>query len=197
VANRFKDVNVPKQLGNRGDSALEDALDSWALGCLNKCLRTAPGEQPSSVWERSYAAAERLKMAVREHDAAQAILEIGSNLMGCEEMAVLELHEPARLSIVASVGITAAHEQALTSDAGAIASAIESGQVTMVIADAPGTQMCSELGIIAFVPVWHDRRPRGAIVLYRLLPQRRGLDPADRELLKLFSVFAGPMLFNA
>jgi hypothetical protein len=197
VVNPFKDADLPQQAGNRGNSALEEALDSWALGCLNKCLRTVPGEQQSSVWSRSYAAAERLRLAVREHDAAQAILEIGSNLMGCEEMAVLELHEPSRLSVVAGVGITAEHEQALASDAGAIASAIESGQVTMVIADAPGNQMLSELGITAFVPVWHDRRPRGAIVLYKLLPQRSGLDPADRELLKLFSVFAGPMLFNA
>jgi hypothetical protein len=197
VVNPFKDADVPQQLANHNNSALEEALDSWALGCLNKSLRTAPGEQPSSVWARLYAAAERLKLAVREHDAAQAILEIGSNLIACEEMAVLELHEPSRLSIVAGVGITAEHEQALVSEAGTIASAIESGQVRMVIADEPGNAMLSVLGIIAFVPVWHDRRPRGAIVLYRLLPQRSGLDPADRELLKLFSVFAGPMLFNA
>ena len=38
--------------------------------------------------------------------------------------------------------------------------------------------------------------PRGAIIFYSFLPERGDLDLADRELLRLLSMFAGPSLFN-
>ena len=43
----------------------------------------------------------------------------------------------------------------------------------------------------------YESRPRGGIIFYRLFPQRHDLDLADRELLRLLSMFSGPSLFNA
>ncbi|HEY6252072.1 MAG TPA: hypothetical protein VI685_19110, partial [Candidatus Angelobacter sp.] len=52
----------------------------------------------------------------------------------------------------------------------------------------------SSLGVTAYVPFWLDRTTKGAIVFFDLLPQRDGLDPGDRELLKLLCAYAGPCL---
>lgn len=179
------------------DAALEQALDHCSRSCLDKCLPILPAEDTHFVWLRLYAASERLKMAVREGGVAEAILEIGSNLLGCEEMAILELHWPFRLGFLAGAGITPGHEQNLAANGEAIAAAIAEDQVTMVQRDRPYGQLWRTLGITAFVPIWHERRPRGAIVFFRLLSQRSGFDSSDRELMLLLSIFSGPLLFDA
>jgi len=148
------------------------------------------------MWLRLYSAAERLKQAVRQNAAAPAILEIGCDLMGCREMAILQLYGTSILSLLAGSEITVEHEQALAANAEAIASAIKTRQISIVNADTPYNHLWLELGITAFIPVWHGGIARGAIIFYRLLPQRNDLDLADRELLRLLSMFAGPSLFN-
>ncbi|MBZ5523656.1 MAG: hypothetical protein LAP21_15590 [Acidobacteriia bacterium] len=126
---------------------------------------------------------------------AEAILEIGSNLMACEEMAVLEL-QGAGLSFLAACGIDETQKQALVARSGKIAAEIERRQLSIMEAG-DENWLWMELGITVFVPVWHDQRPKAAIVFYGFLPHRSGLDEGDRELLQLFSIYAGPCLFNA
>jgi hypothetical protein len=70
-------------------------------------------------------------------------------------------------------------------------------QISIANTHTPYDQLWSELGTTAFVPVWHIGRPRGGIIFYRMLPQRKDLDLADRELLRLLSMFSGPSLFSA
>ena len=92
--------------------------------------------------------------------------------------------------------MNAGREQELSTNAGAIASAIEKRQISIVNTDTPYNALWSELGIAAFVPVWHENKPRGAIIFYRFLSPQSDFDLADRELLRLLSMFAGPSLFN-
>jgi hypothetical protein len=149
------------------------------------------------MWVRLYSATERLRQAVREHKVSQTILAIGSDLMGCADMAILELHGDSTLSLLAGSGMTAVRKQALATKAEALASAIETRQISIANTQTPYDQLWSELGTTAFVPVWHVGRPRGGIIFYRMLPQRNDLDLADRELLRLLSMFSGPLLFSA
>lgn len=176
-------------------SPLEQALTLCASSCLDKCEGTSAGG-PDAVWMRLYAASERLKLAVREGDAAQAILDIGSNLMACEEMAIVRLNNNSGLTFMASCGITTEHERGLAAHENELRSLIQADQIMVAGQEESGSTLCSELGITAVVPVWHNQRARGAIVFYRLLAQRNGLDPADRELLELLSMFSGPSLFS-
>jgi hypothetical protein len=148
------------------------------------------------MWVRLYSATERLKQAVCSNNVARTILEIGSDLMGCADMAILELHADSTLSLLAGSGMNARREQELSTNAGAIASAIEKRQISIVNTDTPYSELWSELGITAFVPVWHDNTRKGAIVFYRFLSPQIDLDLADRELLRLLSMFAGPSLFG-
>jgi hypothetical protein len=148
------------------------------------------------MWVRLYSATERLKQAVCRNNVARTILEIGSDLMGCNDMAILVLHENSTLSLLAGSGMNAGREQELSANAGGIASAIEKRQISIANTDTPYNELWSELGIAAFVPVWHENTPRGAIIFYRFLSPQSDLDLADRELLRLLSMFAGPSLFS-
>lgn len=177
--------------------ALVQALERCAAAYRNRCLNSLDGEYPNPMWVRLYSATERLKQAVRKNSVAKAILEIGSDLMGCADMAILELHDDSTLSPLAASRMTAAREQALAANTGALASAIGTRQISIAHTHSPYDQLWSELGITAFVPLWHEGRPRGAIIFYKMVPQQNDLDLADRELLRLLSMFAGPSLFNA
>jgi len=184
----------PCQIGD--NIALVQALERCAAAYRNRCLNNSSVEHPNQMWVRLYSATERLKQAVCRNNVAQAILEIGSDLMGCDDMTVLELHGDSTLSLLARSGMNAGREQELSTNAGAIASAIETRQISIVNTDTPYNELWSELGIAAFVPVWHDNTPRGAIIFYRFLSPQSDLDLADRELLRLLSMFAGPSLFG-
>jgi hypothetical protein len=175
---------------------LVQALERCAAAYRNRCLSNLCGDAPNPMWVRLYSASERLKQAVQQNDVAREILVIGSSLLGCDEMAILELHGSSNLSLLAGSGMTAGRQQALVANTAAIASAIQAGQISIVNTDGPYNLLWSELGITAFVPVCNQGKPRGAIVFYQFLPQRSDLDLADRELLRLLSMFAGPSLFN-
>jgi len=177
--------------------ALLQTLERCAAAYRNRCLNDLDGEYPNPMWVRLYSATERLRQAVCEHKVCQTILVIGSDLMGCTDMAILELHEDSTLSLLAGSGMTAGRKQALAAKAEALASAIEMRQISIANTHTPCDKLWSELGTTAFVPVWHLGRPRGGIIFYRMLPQRKDLDQADRELLRLLSMFSGPALFSA
>lgn len=190
------DAHPPRVSGQPRDTTLEQALQVCVSSCLEKCLSTSAHQHPDTVWMRLYAASERLRVAVHQRDAAQAIVEIGSNLMGCEEMGILVLDQGSRPIFLVRSGITAEHEQGVAAHARELTAAVGADEILLAGEEDSRSTLCSELGMSAFVPIWHDRRPRGAIVFYRFLAQRNGLDPADRELLELLSIFSGPSLFS-
>lgn len=156
------------------------------------------GGDSDSAAMRLQVASKRLTLAAGQHEAALALLEIGSNLIGCEQMAVLSVQKDQNLLCLASAGMTEVHEKALRSNSQRVVSQIEDGRLTIVSSEAPVQEkLWSELGVTAFVPVWHHRKPRGAIVFYSLLPQRNGFDEFDRKLLEFLSWCAGPPLFSS
>jgi len=179
----------------RDNIGLVQALERCAAAYRNRCLSLCQ-DHPNPMWVRLYTASERLRQAVLRNDVPREILEIGSSLIGCDGMAVLELHGPASLCLLSSSGMTAERRQALVVNTSAVASAIAESQISIVHTDTPYNQLWTELGITAFVPVWHEDSPKGAIIFYQFLPERSDLDLADRELLRLLAMFAGPCLFN-
>jgi len=179
----------------RDNIGLVQALERCAAAYRNRCLSLCQ-DHPNPMWVRLYTASERLRQAVLRNDAPREILEIGSSLIGCDGMAVLELHGAASLCLLSSSGMTAERRQALVVNTSAVASAIAESQISIVHTDTPYNQLWTELGITAFVPVWHEDSPKGAIIFYQFLPERSDLDLADRELLRLLAMFAGPCLFN-
>jgi hypothetical protein len=179
----------------RDNIGLVQALERCAAAYHNRCSDLCQ-DYPNPMWVRLYAASERLKQAVLHNDVRREILKIGSSLMGFDGMAVLELQGTFNLSLLAGSGMTAVRQQALVANTGAVASAIPAGQISIVNTDTPYNQLWAEIGITAFVPLWHEDNPRGAIIFYQFLAEQSDLDLADRELLRLLAMFGGPSLFN-
>jgi hypothetical protein len=189
------------KIGNGQTNALMQQLEARTREYLNYCAKTIPSAERNTIWSRLYAAAHRLRNAVVTGGGtyaavADAVLEIGSNLLGCEEIAVLRLDPNGKsVSIVASVGITPAHRRVLKTQIEKISTEINKGRVRIVDKTMLGDEFLASIGITALVPLSQGHISEGAIVFFSLLPQRTGFDSGDRELLGLLSVYVRPSHF--
>lgn len=178
-------------------TSLELLLDERWTEYLQSCSENLPGNERYAVEMKLYAAVRRLSEAIREHTVAEAIIEIGSNLMACEQMAILVIG-PGRKKdpLLQSVGLSQPVQEKLRSNATGVVRAIREGEpYVKEDAETPHPLLFS-LGITAAVPLWQNKKLKGAIVFFDFLPQRNGLDAGDRAVLKLMTVYAGPCLFN-
>jgi len=176
---------------------LEEVLDNRSREYLELCDTVPLSDERHTVYMALYAACRRLSNAVKQRDAASAVIEIASNLMACEEVAILQVTaNPKELSVLDSVGLSERQRRALESHAAQMAAEIGKGRVFMAGEKAQGHTLFASLGIKAFVPLCQNRKAQGAIVFLNSLPQRNGFQPGDRELLDLFWAYAGPCLFT-
>lgn len=187
------------QVDKKAAASLAELLDARSRQYLDHCLKTSPSAERHTIWSRLYAVTQRLKLAVLaggQDSIADAVIEIGSNMMGCEEMAVLELDtEFGDLSILTSVGLSVLQRQTLKSQAKKISAEINRGQVRIVDRRVPSDEFLASIGVTALVPLTQAQSTEGAIVFFSLLPQRKGFDSRDRELLGLLAAY-GPSLFG-
>ena len=183
----------------KSTTALVEVLDARSREYLNHCIKTSPELDRHTVWTRLYAVTLRLKEAVLSggrESVADAVIEIGSNLLACEEMAVVSLNGAGQSpSIVASVGLNLNSRQTLKSSGSSLLKEIQRGTVRIVDKRVPGDEFLSSVGITALVPLAQGQIAEGAIVFFSLLPQRKGFDTRDREVLGLLAAY-GPSLFS-
>jgi hypothetical protein len=190
------------KIGKKAAAALADQLEERSRDYLRHCSETIPASDRDTTWSRLYAATHRLRLAVLSLGAnniavADAVLEIGSNLMGCEEIAVVELDPDHKsITILTSVGITAEQRHALNTHAAKFSAEVSRGQVCLVDKKNAADQFLASLGITALVPLSPSQSVEGAIVFFNLLSHRHGFDSVDRELLGLLSIYVGPCLFG-
>ena len=183
-------------MGSETDVArLEQQLEDLSAQYLQQFGETSLEDGNLVTLSKLYAGAKRLHEAVKEGAVADAIVEIGSNLIGCEQMAVIVARgEPNKVAFIGSVGLNRRQLHSMRMNARAIIEEAVMGAVYMARDGEEPDPLLSSLGIVAFVPFSLDYTTKGGIVLFDLLPQREGLDSSDRELLKLLGAYAGPCL---
>ena len=119
-----------------------------------------------------------------------------SNLIGCEEFAILELAPSRRaLSLVSWCGIDADAIRGLSTDDGIVGDVVRNGE-TFVSKELPrwlGPR--GELPVTACVAMKLDQRVTGVLVLFRMLEQKLRLETVDRELLELLGTHAASALY--
>jgi hypothetical protein len=175
-------------------AGLEQDLRRLSLRYMRQSVELPLNHEDQAVSTKLYAAAKALQQAVRENMVADAIFEIGSNLMGCEQMALLVTCEQRdRVAFVGSAGFNPEQLQAIRRSAKRIIEEAPADSI-YIRTGTEDQSFLSSLGITARIPVRLDSATKGAIVLFDLLPQRNGLDSGDRELLKLLCAYAGPCL---
>jgi len=138
-----------------------------------------------------------LRAALRVGDVVKALVEICSDLMGCEQLAIIEV-KPDRKSVVflGQVGMTAEMCATVRNNIGSICSVIERGRVYLDGDQARESECLRSLGIAALVPLCKDHHTKASLIMFGLLPQRAGLNSEDREVLKVLEAYAGQCLFG-
>jgi hypothetical protein len=176
-------------------ASLEQDLQDLSSRYLQQCSELPLTHKEQLALAKLYAGAQRLLQAIREGAVADAIVEIGSNLMGCEQMALLVMREQlSQIAFINSVGLDVQRLEAMRIKAKGIIKEGSADDIYIRSDTGKPDQFLSSLGVTACVPFWLDNTTKGAIVFFDLLPQRNGLDSGDLELLKLLGVYAGPCL---
>jgi len=118
-----------------------------------------------------------------------AIQEIVINLVGSEELAVFEVSDDGtELRLVDSFGVEAKKFERIPFGLGSIGQVAAEGQ--SVVDDGAG-----DGELTACVPLMLGPHAVGAVAVFRLLPQKTGLKPLDRDLFELLRAQAGLALF--
>ncbi|MGC2694986.1 MAG: hypothetical protein WA738_04265 [Candidatus Angelobacter sp.] len=183
----------PRNIPQADLAGLERDLRQLSLRYMRQSVELPLNHQDQAIRAKLYAAANALQQAVREGMVADAIFEIGSNLLGCEQMALVRCEQHDRIAFAGSVGFNPRQVEAIRRNAKRILE--EAPEDSIYIKNgAEDRSFLSSLGITARIPFRLDSATKGAIILFDLLPQRNGLDSGDRELLKLLCAYAGPCL---
>lgn len=148
-----------------------------------------------SAWTKLYAASRVLLAATRARQVIPALVELCSNLLACEELAIVEVERGTRaLHFLGEENLLSDQRALLAANAESVDKWITQGSPRFPqTVDAQGS-VHFPLPISAVVPLWRDEQSSAAIFLLRLLPQRTEFDAEDREVLQFLSMYAGPCL---
>lgn len=125
----------------------------------------------------------------------QSIQEIVINLIGSEELAILE-RDGDGFHALDSFGLDEEEWAGLAADAGLVGRVMESGEPWIEGRSDDAGRSAAEEHLTACIPLRVEKRVFGAIVIFRLLPQKSsGLVDLDYELLSLLAGQAGTALF--
>jgi len=187
-----KTQSLPPTHAGSGLRRVADALEHAADGFLKQSLERTPN---AGVWAKLYAASQTLLSAMPEARVAPALFEICATLLGCEEVAIVEIKgEPAAVEFLDEERLSPDNRRALIQNGRFLRPMISPGEAWIPWDQERCYSPLIPRRISALVPLWKDEQSGGAMLLFELLPQRSGFDAEDREVLQLLALYAGPCL---
>ena len=161
-------------------------------------FRQQAAECPADLglWTKLYTVSQIMLSAMQQSRVSSALEEICSNLLGCEQLAIIDIsRRTGRIQFLKSQQLSSEKLMAVAEQGPVLESQIQRGTL-QVISDKRDEESgkFSQLGITALVPLWLDDESSGCLLLFSLLPQRSGYDIEDREVLRLLATHAGPCL---
>jgi hypothetical protein len=155
-------------------------------------------EEQITTLANLYVATSTLHATLSRPQVVQAILEIIANLVGSEEMGLFEAEPGGRcLSLVAVNGIEPSRFRSIPFGAGIIGRAALTGRPYVRAAGSAPDGLPEEADLTACIPLKLEDRVTGAIAIFRLLPQKPGLEASDRDLFDLLATHAATALYCA
>ena len=150
-------------------------------------------ETQSSNLSNLYVASYQLHASVERETVLSTIQEIVVNLIGSEEVAIFEFHENAHeFRLASAFGVEQTKLKSFKAGSGPIGSRLLSGEVFVNDHVSGG-----EDKLTACVPLRIGDRVTGAILVFRLLEHKQGLQPVDHELFELLAIHASTALYCA
>lgn len=155
------------------------------------CDDLVAAQEQSSHLAQLYAALDRIHGSVSRPETLAAMQEIVVNVVGSEEMAVFE-RQGESVALAQSFGVDPARLRNVRIGEGAIGGAVATGK--LYVAGRGAQAGPGEENITAVVPLLAGREVVGALVVFRLLGHKPGLDDADRAIFDLLQTHAGVAL---
>jgi hypothetical protein len=189
-------VRAELERHQKEQSVLHGQLESLRAEGRTYVVRSAAIEQQNSNLANLYVASYRLHGTLDRKEVIEAIQEIIANLIGSEEAALFEL-EAAKGTLVpvASFGLSSEECRPVPLGQGHLGRAAETGQVFVADPAQPASAEAPESRLTAAIPLVLDGKVTGAIAIYRLLPQKAGVEELDRELFDLLANHAATALY--
>jgi hypothetical protein len=148
-----------------------------------------------STLTKLYAASQTLLAAMKEKRVIPALVEISSNLLACEELAIVEIECQTRaVRLLGEEGLSQERRATLIHNPESLELRIELSDSSSSSKGGTVDRTLDPLRINAVVPLWKDQQSCAAMFLFQLLPQRSDFDAEDREVLQLLRQYAGPCL---
>ncbi len=153
-------------------------------------------EQQNSNLANLYVASYRLHGTLDRPEVLAIIQEIIVNLVGSEELGIFELNSNgSTLSLLASVGIDPAPYQTIPLGSGLIGRSAFTGEMYLAGQTRDTAASREETNLTACIPLKLNDKVTGAIAVFRLLPQKAGLETLDHELFDLLASHAAMALY--
>jgi hypothetical protein len=175
---------------------LQVQLDSTRAESQRYSTRYTEIEQQSSNLANLYVASYRLHGTLDRQEVIDTIKEIIANLVGSEEAGLFEL-DPGKqvLELVASFGIAPGACPPVPLGSGLIGRAATTGEIFVADPAEPPAGPGLEGRLTACIPLTLDGRVTGAIAIFKLLPQKAGIEDLDREIFELLATHAATALY--
>jgi nitrate/nitrite-specific signal transduction histidine kinase len=156
-------------------------------------------EQQNNNLANLYVASFQLHSTLDRDEVVSAIQEIIINLIGSEELAIYEMSaDAATLRLVGHFGIDPVAYATVPVGSGIIGKTAVSGEVYFPGIPARGVDLAPtprEANLTACVPLKLQDKVIGALAVFRLLPQKSGLEAVDLELFNLLGTHAATALY--
>lgn len=153
-------------------------------------------EQQNNNLANLYVASYQLHSTLDRGEVLSAIKEIVINLIGSEELAIYEMDdEGAALRLVGSFGLDPVSYATVPLGSGVIGRTAATGEIYLPGKGADLPRTPREANLTACVPLKLDDKVFGALAVFRLLPQKSGLEAVDYELFDLLGAHAATALY--
>jgi len=137
---------------------------------------------------RKAAALARMDSVVSPQDGLVAVREILSQLLGCEQFALLAMDAArTRLSLVAAYGVEPASVKSRSISEGLIGRAARRGEPFIAGRSSRLGASADEDALSAAIPLREGGQVAGVLALFRLLPHKRGFVAGDSDLFDVLS----------
>ena len=144
---------------------------------------------------RLEAAQKRLRESVDRADTLEAIREIVTNLLGCEEIGLFSVEREGS-GLLWSFGIDTKRHSTVDSFAECALHRVIQGELQVAQVDHEGHGHHDTPSLRIFVPIRAHNRTVAVLVMLKLLPQKLGFNKADTNLVKLLADETGRALFE-
>jgi hypothetical protein len=154
-------------------------------------VATSPCEDP-----RLEAAQKRIRESVGQADTLEAVREIVTNLLGCEEVGLFSVNGDKNSGLLWSFGIDVERHGTLDAFDKAILQRVMQGEMHVMQLDHSGHEKHEHPPLRVFAPIRWKGKTVAVLVMLTLLPQKVSFDESDINLVKLLSAEAGKALFD-